>query len=178
MKEQKELSMLYKKLAEQYLFEVYSIRRLDERFAACEVKFLPETETEQENELALKFISLLNKAHIERLDENERKSLEEISKGNTEINIAEFIDSTYEKVLAGDIRKNVQYEYFKNIYGKGILPGNAIVFFFRDKIEYNAENQINWETEHQKDKIFHNVKMQFEKMANRKSQNPIYLIRE
>lgn len=178
MKEQKEISMLYKKLAEQYLFEVYSIRRLEERFAECEVKFLPESETEQENKLALKFISLLNKAHIERLDENERKSLEEISKGNTEINIAEFIDSTYVKVLAGDIRKNVQYEYFKNIYGKGILPGNAIVFFFRDKVEYNAENQVNWETEYRKDKIFHNVKTQFEKMANRKSQSPIYLIRE
>lgn len=170
MKKQEELAILYQKLAEQYLFEMYSVRRLDERFGECEPAFVPEDVENPDDELSLRFISLLNEAHIERLDESETQVLEEISEGNERrINIADFMAQTYEKVLAGDLRPNTQYEYFKNIYGRGILPGNAIIFAFRDKRDGAQEEK--------KTRIFNNVKMQFEELANRNAKSPVYLMR-
>ena len=170
MKKQEELAILYQKLAEQYLFEMYSVRRLDERFGECEPAFVPEDAEKPGDELSLRFISLLNEAHIERLDENERQVLEEIGEGNERrINIADFMAQTYEKVLAGDLRPNTQYEYFKNIYGRSILPGNAIIFVLRDKRDGLQEEKKTW--------IFNNVKKQFEELANRNAKSPVYLMR-
>lgn len=174
------LSRLYRALSQQYLIEQYSLKRLDERFAEGETYFEPldERNLQQGNGIYLKYISLLNKARIERLEENELKMLREINNENPgNINLADFIGRTYARILAGDITPGTQYEFFKDIYGKGVLPGNAVIFSFRDKTSYGPDGEIDWSIEERKSRIFHQVKEQFEELANAGSNHPVYLVR-
>ena len=57
------LRSIYKALAEQYLRELYSIERLEERFAESELSFRPRREY---------LIWLVNEPHLERLEDQEK----------------------------------------------------------------------------------------------------------
>lgn len=180
IKNYRELSRIYWLLSWQYLTEQYALKRLDERFAECETRFEPveQGNRQQGSGIYLIYISLWNKARIERLEESEIKQLYEINNGNpNNINLSEFISNTYIRVLAGDIRPDTQHEFFKDIYGKGVLPGNAVIFSFRDKMAYGSDGEIDWVLEEKKERIFGHVKNQFEKLANVRANHPVYLVR-
>lgn len=178
-KKYNELCKVYKMIAEQYLYEKYSIGRLDQRFSEQKIPFEPIKRDKEEVGQQLRYITLSNHANIERLESEELNELEKIADGYFEsINILNFVESTYRKVLAGDIRPNVKYEFYPNIHGEGILPGDAIVFLFHDQVTYDLEGKIDWEIEGRKETMFKNVKVQFEALANRNSETPIYLVRQ
>lgn len=174
----RKLSIAYKIVAEQYLINMLSLKRLDERFCECEIGFETVKSDISEKNNGLKFISLINNPHIERLDENESNVLNIICDGNAEdLDIQDFIEKTYQKVLAGDIGENKMYEFYKSIYGNGILPANSIVFSFRDKNAYNSDGSLDWDIMKKKAILFFNVKQQFEKLVKEKTSVPVYLVR-
>lgn len=174
----RKLFIVYKIVAEQYLINMLSLKRLDERFYECKIGFETIKTDVSEKNNGLRFISLINNPHIERLDEDENNVLNMICDGNTEdLDIQGFIEKTYQKVLAGDIGENRKYEYYKSIYGNGILPANSIVFSFRDKNVYNSDGSMDWNIMKKKTMLFFNVKQQFEKLAKEKISVPVYLVR-
>ncbi len=163
------LKTIYKALAEQYLREQYSIKRLEERFTESELPFRPRREH---------LFWLLNEPHLERLEVQEKKILEQIVKEEADAKTcADFMVSTCDRVMAGDLRAGVNYEFFADIYGRGILPGNSIVFYVDDCTEMNEKGEVNWEIEKRKEKLFQNVKSQFEQIANGKGERKVYLLR-
>lgn len=173
-----EFSISYRELVSQYLFEKYSIRRLDERFLECGSAFLPAADEKDFLPWRLNFISLLNEVHMERMsleELEEFQSLLEKEDGNTDI--LDFLERTWEKVLAGTETEGSLYEFYPDIRGKGILPGNALVFEFRDMTQYDSEGKTDWELENEKARVFERVKIQYEKIANAKSAVPVYLVR-
>ena len=163
------LRSISKALAEQYLRELYSIERLEERFAESELSFRPRREY---------LIWLVNEPHLERLEDQEKKILEQIARETADVKAcADFMISTCDRVMAGDLRTGINYEFFADIYGRGILPGNSIVFYIDDCTEMNEKGDVNWEVEERKEKLFLNVKKQFEQLANEKSEKNAYLLR-
>ena len=170
-----ELSEIYRSLAEQYLIEKYSVKRLDERFGECKAAFIPE---DDRTDNGLKYISVLNSAHMERLSEEEIQIFRTLlTDEDREEDLVKFIISTCDLVMAGDIRKSIYCEYYKDIHGNGIFPGNAVIFCFRDQTRYDENGKMDWAEEGYKNKVFNRVKLQFEQLAGRKEENPVYLIR-
>lgn len=175
---ERELSVIYKIIAEQYLINMLSLKRLDERFSECGVGFETLKSGADKKNNGLKFITLINNAHIERLNESQRDILNKIYDGDiNELDVQSFIEQTYQKVLAGDTGESKNYEFYKSIYGDGILPANSIVFCFRDKSVYNADGSMDWEMMKKKSMIFLSVKQQFECLVKEKMDVPIYLVR-
>lgn len=173
-----ELKVAYRILVSQYLFEKYSLRRLDERFLESSAAFLPKTDAVLREDYELQFISLLNEAHIERLSGAELEMFQEILEDESDhTGIFDFLERTYEKVLAGTVVPGIEFEFFKDIYGRGIFPGNALIFQFRDQEMYDENGKLRRETEEQKARVFERVKVQYEKIANAKSRVPVYLVR-
>ena len=103
----------------------------------------------------------------------EQIAREEIDAGTC----AEFVINTYDKVMAGDLRDGVNYEFFPDVHERGLLPGNSIVFYMDDRIKMDEKGGRNWEVEERKEKLFRNVKSQFEQLANEKYERKVYLFR-
>lgn len=163
------LRSIYKALAEQYLREQYSIERLEDRFAQSGLPFHPQKEH---------LFVLVNEPHLERLKDQEKAILEQIAREKTDAGTcAEFVINTCDKVMAGDLRNGVNYEFFPDVHERGLLPGNSIVFYMDDCIKMDEKGGRNWEVEERKEKLFQNVKSQFEQIANEKCERKVYLLR-
>ncbi len=173
MTDQKVLSDFYKLLAEQYLRESFSIKRLEERFEECDTPFVPKV-----TDSPARFLSLVNEPHLDRLSEEELQLLDKMYEGTaTGEEAALFLEKSCPLVLAGDLDPGVEYEFFRDFRGRGIFPGNTIVFRFRDKVALDGNGKLDEPAERKKSRIFANVKRQFEEMVGEKAGAPIRLVR-
>lgn len=183
MKIDEKIENYYYWLAEQFLIEKYSLRSLDERFQKSTIPFISVRKQEAP---FLTYISLWNRPKLERLSEKELTVIKELTEtGESKIvedilgiNLAEFLQNTYQKVLAEDMREGMVHEFYPSIYGDGILPAKAIVFRFEDKIAYDENGSILWEIEQKKNNIFNSVKRQLETLIRSKNKEDlVYLVR-
>ncbi len=173
MADKLDLSLFYKEMAEEYLRKILSMKRLEERFEECEPSFIPEMTDRPSH-----FFTLVNRVNLERLDESEMELLEGMYQGRVEgAEAAALLEQTCFRVMAGDPESGVVHEYFQDIHGKGILPGNAMVFLFHDKATIDESGRIDTEAELKKIRIFANVKRQFESLAEEKTGVPVCIVR-
>lgn len=172
------LKSFYKELAETYLRGIYSIEALENGFKNCKVVYYSKPGSNH-------LITLFNEPQIENLDEDEINyisSLVEKERPDEKIGreVLDFIEKTYRKVLYLPGWENADgrmAEFFPNIYEIGILPVNSIIFRFMDVLPNVPFEEIDREEEAKKDRIFANVKAQFEKMANKDDKDYVWLIR-
>ena len=172
-----EAKVCYKELAESYLRELYSIDSLENGFLNCNAIFMPPAGKKN-------LISLFNTPRIENLTDEEFAFLSDISekeaKDQKVEEIINFLEQTYRKVLYlpgweyGDGRKG---EFYPNIHGDGILPVDSIIFRFRDSVPNIPLEEIDIKEEDRKLRIFMNVKVQFEKLANKEDKDYVWLLR-
>ena len=176
---EEELNVTYKLIAEPYLYRKYGLYELDQKFGEYKPSYIPaEWRVEMKNELELQYISLLNQAHTERLKESEKEVLSGIINSTvSDEEIVSFIEETYRKVLAGSLEKDVQVQYFPDIYDRGMFPGDAIVFVFSDTPEYGTDGSRDENKEGEKTRVFNSVKKQFEELINANESEKVYLVR-
>lgn len=173
--EYKKLGEYYKLIADQIVIEKYSLKRLDERFGECSAGFIPAGDR---NEDGLQFLSVLNRPHLERLSEERLLEFRNMAaRENMEDELVSFVEASFRDILEGDPRPNVQYEYFRDIHGRGIFPGNSLVLLFRDKVQYDPAGKVDWNGEARKEEVFAQVKEQFEELVNQKGDCPVFLVR-
>ncbi len=181
MKKYSEVEEFYRKAAEEYFAAKYSLKHLEERFMDCGFGFQPKDKPAEDRSLC--FFKLMNRPHLERLTEIQSQKLENIyeAAGRNTVPEAEeflaFLEQTCETVLPGSLKEKLEYEYFPDIHGRGIFPGRALVFLFRDKDIFNDDSVLDIQKEEKKKVVFRNVKNQFENMVNQKSDLPVYLVR-
>lgn len=174
-----ELDAAYQAAAELYLFSKYEVDVLDRKFSEYTPVFIPAPwRTELKEYLPLEYISLLNRAHTERLSEREKTEFEGmISKDTDYDTLSEFLEKTYRCVLAGSTGPGVMVEYFRDIHERGTFPGDAIVFAFSDIPEYDEKGYRDPEREEQKNLVFNYVKDTYEKLVNNGSDDRVILVR-
>ena len=173
----KELDQIYEALAEQALAEKFSLRRLDERFAENNLNYYPK---EKKAEGRMKFFSLYNRAHTERLSDKDRALLENwgaknITEGEQ---LLDMIERTWSTVLATEYSPQEITYMCRSIPEAPSLPENALVFRFSDTFPEGAADDIDWETEKEKEAVFYAVKEQYENLVNRNNNTHIYLMKD
>jgi hypothetical protein len=176
----KEFNSAYRAVAETYLAGKYGLDKLDQRFAEYVPHYIPAPWREEINKQpgAMRYISLLNMAHTERLSDADSEEIQAILKtGENKEQIPDLIERTYHTVLAGTTEPEAYYEYFADIHGRGRFPGDAIVFVFSDIPEYDEAGNSNAEAEDRKTDVFENVKSQFEAIVSEDSEDKVFLIR-
>ncbi|WP_031547596.1 hypothetical protein [Oribacterium sp. FC2011] len=174
-----ELDQIYVALAEEVLAEKFSLRRLDERFAENALKFYPKGKKSEDR---MKFFSLYNRAHTERLSDEDRVLLENWGEKNTteekEVEkLIDMIERTWKNVLATRYSPEEITYMHRSIPEASSLPENALVFVFSDTFPEGAADDIDWETEKQKEAVFYAVKEQYENLVNEKNDTRIYLMK-
>lgn len=175
-----ELDQIYEALAEETLAEKFSLRRLDERFAESALNYYPKG---KKAEGRMKYFSLYNRAHTERLSDEDRALLEnwgtenmtEETEGEQLINM---IERTWNTVLATEYSPQEITYMCRSIPEAPSLPENALVFCFSDTFPEGAADDIDWETEKEKEAVFYAVKKQYENLVNGKSDTHIYLMKD
>ena len=167
-------SLLYKQLAEQILIEKYALKRLDERFSEEKNIFTPDTE---EKSNGLKYFTMINNAYVERLSEEDLSAFKDFV-GNPENEklgeLLKIVAATYHIVLGNCIRE----EFFLSMNGGGNYPLNSTVIFeFADKREFDENGNYIQPSEEKKNRVFFNVKKQYEKMVFDKTGDNVCIVR-
>jgi hypothetical protein len=90
---------------------------------------------------------------------------------------AQMAAATYQNTMLKGQSDDVNAEFFPDLYNRGILPGNSIIFFFRDRISADRMEDEDIAFEQKKDRIFANVKQQFEQLASREKAYHTWLFR-
>ena len=168
---------VYKATVEEYLRQKFSIDRLEERFA--EAGFTPMSADKGKNGQP-KFIYLLNEPDLGRLSEDDAALFDELDAGAGEdavFRFAQMAAATYQNTMLKGQSDDVNAEFFPDLYNRGILPGNSIIFFFRDRISADRMEDEDIAFEQKKDRIFANVKQQFEQLASREKAYHTWLFR-
>ena len=176
----KEMDQIYEALAEKALAEKFSLRRLDERFAENALNYNPKRNNEEGR---MKFFSLYNRAHTERLSDKDRALLENWSAKNitdeTEgEQLLDMIERTWNTVLATEYSPQEITYMCRSIPEAPSLPENALVFCFSDTFPQGSVDDIDWEKEKEKEAVFYSVKKQYENLVNRKGNVHIYLMKD
>lgn len=121
----------YRLLVEQYVLKRTGLKSLDERLKKSELGFasLKEQSYSQAfSTMELSFFSIRNTIHVERLNKDEFNILARYIYDEVDDGLEDMISDTYAKVFARDTRDGIYVEYFKDIHGAGILPGDTIIF--------------------------------------------------
>lgn len=166
-----EVKDIYRQIAEEFLFEKYGINIIEKRIKEQGLNYIP---AEKDGKL----IHLFNEPHMERLLESEYLRFVELIENNDSERIVDFINETYRKVLYPETDIKSETEFFRDIYGNGIFPSNTILFVFNDllsKIDLNEEEK---KLEEKKDKLFQNVRVQYERIVNKENDENVRLIRK
>ena len=175
-----EFNAAYRKVAEAYLAGKYGVDILDNKFAECSPVFIPAPWRDEllQDPSSMRYISLLNEAHTERLSDEDSEKLQKILRTEEDQeSVIELIEKTYRTVLAGTLEPGANHEYFPDIHQEGTFPGDAIVFMFSDIPDYDEKGNSDDEIEWSKSCLFFNVKEQFEKMMKEEADEKVYLIR-
>ena len=175
-----ELDQIYEALAEEALAEKFSLRRLDERFAESALNYYPKG---KKVEGRMKFFSLYNRAHTERLSDGDRALLENWSAKNItekteEEQLFDMIERTWNTVLATEYSPQEITYMCRSIPEAPSLPENALIFLFSDTFPEGAADDIDWENEKEKEEVFYAVKEQYESLVNGKNDTHIYLMKD
>ena len=175
-----ERDQIYEALAEEALAEKFSLRRLDERFAEHTLGFVPKQKTEEGR---MKFFTLYNRAHTERLSEEDQKSLEEwAAAGKTAPDadmerLLDMIERTWKQVLATRYSPQELTYMSRTLPEASSLPEEALIFRFSDTFPEGPADAIDWEAEKEKEAVFYVVKKQYEDLVRQKSDVPVCLMR-
>jgi hypothetical protein len=152
-------------------------RAIKERFA--EAGFTPMSADKGKNGQP-KFIYLFNEPDLGRLSEEDAALFDELDAGAGEdavFRFAQMAAATYQNTMLKGQSDDVNAEFFPDLYNRGILPGNSIIFFFRDRISADRMEDEDIAFEQKKDRIFANVKQQFEQLASREKAYHTWLFR-
>ena len=172
-----EKKIVYKAAAEEFLRRKFSIDRLEERFA--EAGFTP-MEDDDSGSGHARFIYLFNEPDLERLSEEDMALFDKIGTGDDGQALEAFslmVARTYPEVLCPGKEANRMAEFFPDTYDRGVLPENSIILLFRDRISADRIEDEDVEFERRKDRIFVNVKRQFEALASKEKAYCTWLIR-
>lgn len=166
---------VYKATVEEYLRQKFSIDRLEERFA--EAGFTPMSADKGKNGQP-KFIYLFNEPDLGRLSEEDTALFDELDAGeDAGFRFVQMAAATYMDTMLKGKSDDIKAEFFPDLYDRGILPGNSIIFFFRDRISADRLEDEDIAFEQKKDRIFTNVKRQFEQLASREKAYHTWLFR-
>ena len=92
--------------------------------------------------------------------------------------LIDMIERTWNTVLATEYSPQEITYMCRSIPEAPSLPENALVFRFSDTFPEGAADDIDWETEKEKEAVFYAVKKQYENLVNGKSDTYIYLMKD
>ena len=175
-----EMDQIYETLAEDALAEKFSLRRLDERFAESDLGFVPK---QKKAGSQMKFFTLYNRAHTERLSDEDKALLEywaaeDVSDEETDsTQLLDMIERTWKTVLSTRYSAEEITVMNRSIPEAPSMPEDALIFRFSDTFPEGPADAIDWEAEKEKEAVFYAVKAQYEDLVKQKSETPVYLMK-
>ena len=191
MTDNKMRERLYHSLVSWYLYDKYGIEELDRMIFRESMLFEPvgswddfifepadPEEFRRKMDTELVYLTLANRAHVDRLSAEEQDLFQRIVDGKASFDEEEdFFESTYRTVLKPDAIEEEQ-ELLEMIGMEGTKGSVGLVFAFHDETALEEDGRVDIKEEKKKEERFQKIRAEYMKALAEMGEEPVYLYRK